>query len=193
MTSSKERGCRQPRGVLGSQGVQIAVQHNKWSKQMKITVMGASGRIGTRLVEDLPQAGIEVVSASPSLTGVDSVMGEGLRSAISGADVVIDVTTPRHLATAPRWRFSRPPPGICWRLPRMQASATISPFQWWERLALSKAIISTPRWCRKISSGQRGGTIPSSIPRNSSSSSAAWSIWRRMETASGFPRRPYSP
>ncbi|MBA1347754.1 SDR family oxidoreductase [Rhizobium sp. WYCCWR 11146] len=59
---------------------------------MKITVMGASGRIGTRLVEDLRQAGIEVVSASPSLTGVDSVTGEGLRSAIAGADVVIDVT-----------------------------------------------------------------------------------------------------
>lgn len=59
---------------------------------MKITVMGASGRIGTRLVEDLSQAGIEVVSASPSLGRVDSVTGEGLRKAIAGADVVIDVT-----------------------------------------------------------------------------------------------------
>ncbi|MBA9030036.1 nucleoside-diphosphate-sugar epimerase [Rhizobium leguminosarum] len=68
---------------------------------MKITVMGASGRIGTRLVEDLPQARIEVVSASPSLTGVDSVTGEGLRSAISGADVVIDVT---NAASRRPWR-----------------------------------------------------------------------------------------
>lgn len=59
---------------------------------MKITVMGASGRIGTRLVEDLRQAGIEVVTASPSLGGVDSVTGEGLKPAIAGADVVIDVT-----------------------------------------------------------------------------------------------------
>ncbi|TCL67176.1 NAD(P)H-binding protein [Rhizobium sp. BK251] len=59
---------------------------------MKITVMGASGRIGTRLVENLRQAGIEVITASPSLGGINSVTGEGLRSAIAGADVVIDVT-----------------------------------------------------------------------------------------------------
>ncbi|PZM13771.1 SDR family oxidoreductase [Rhizobium tubonense] len=58
---------------------------------MKITVMGASGRIGTRLVENLRQAGIEVVTASTSL-GVNSVTGEGLEPAIAGADVVIDVT-----------------------------------------------------------------------------------------------------
>lgn len=58
---------------------------------MKITVMGASGRIGTRLVESLRQEGIEVIAASTSL-GVDSVTGEGLRPAIAGADVVIDVT-----------------------------------------------------------------------------------------------------
>jgi uncharacterized protein YbjT (DUF2867 family) len=58
---------------------------------MKITVMGASGRIGTRLVDSLRQEGIEVVAASTSL-GVDSVTGEGLKPAIAGADVVIDVT-----------------------------------------------------------------------------------------------------
>ncbi|MGO4570133.1 SDR family oxidoreductase [Rhizobium sp. 2YAF20] len=58
---------------------------------MKITVMGASGRIGTRLVDNLRQEGIEVVAASTSL-GVDSVTGEGLKPAIAGADVVIDVT-----------------------------------------------------------------------------------------------------
>jgi uncharacterized protein YbjT (DUF2867 family) len=58
---------------------------------MKITVMGASGRIGTRLVDSLRQEGIEVVAASTSL-GVDSVTGEGLKPAMAGADVVIDVT-----------------------------------------------------------------------------------------------------
>ncbi|SFJ33960.1 Uncharacterized conserved protein YbjT, contains NAD(P)-binding and DUF2867 domains [Phyllobacterium sp. CL33Tsu] len=58
---------------------------------MKITVMGASGLIGTRLVEKLRQAGMEVVGASPSL-GVDSVTEEGLRGAINSAEVVIDVT-----------------------------------------------------------------------------------------------------
>ncbi len=58
---------------------------------MKITVMGASGLIGTHLVEKLRQAGVEVIAASTSL-GVDSVTGEGLRAAIAGADAVVDVT-----------------------------------------------------------------------------------------------------
>jgi uncharacterized protein YbjT (DUF2867 family) len=58
---------------------------------MKITVMGATGRIGTHLVEKLGQAGVEVVAASTSL-GVNSVTGEGLRATIAEADVVIDVT-----------------------------------------------------------------------------------------------------
>jgi uncharacterized protein YbjT (DUF2867 family) len=58
---------------------------------MKITVMGATGRIGTHLVDKLGQAGAKVVTASSSL-GVNSVTGEGLRAAIAGADVVIDVT-----------------------------------------------------------------------------------------------------
>jgi uncharacterized protein YbjT (DUF2867 family) len=41
---------------------------------MKITVMGATGRIGTHLVEKLEEAGVEVVAASTSL-GVNSATG----------------------------------------------------------------------------------------------------------------------
>ncbi|UXN58893.1 SDR family oxidoreductase [Phyllobacterium zundukense] len=58
---------------------------------MKITVMGASGLVGTQLVEKLRQMDIEVVPASLSF-GVNSVTGEGLTAVISGADAVIDVT-----------------------------------------------------------------------------------------------------
>lgn len=58
---------------------------------MKVTVMGASGRIGSRLVESLRQAGAEVVLASPTF-GVNSVTREGLRTSLTGADAVIDVT-----------------------------------------------------------------------------------------------------
>jgi uncharacterized protein YbjT (DUF2867 family) len=58
---------------------------------MKITVMGASGLVGTQLVEKLRQMDIEVVPASISF-GVNSVTGEGLTAVISGADAVIDVT-----------------------------------------------------------------------------------------------------
>ncbi|APO72813.1 NAD(P)-binding domain-containing protein (plasmid) [Rhizobium gallicum] len=58
---------------------------------MKITVIGATGRIGTHLVDKLEEAGVEVIAASTSL-GVNSVTGESLGPAIAGADVVIDVT-----------------------------------------------------------------------------------------------------
>jgi len=50
---------------------------------MKITVIGASGRIGTRLVEKLRQTHAEVITASPSL-GVNSATGEGLAPASYG-------------------------------------------------------------------------------------------------------------
>ncbi|MFD2611212.1 SDR family oxidoreductase [Paenibacillus gansuensis] len=63
---------------------------------MKIVVIGGSGLIGNKLVNNLRKLGHEVVAASPSL-GVNSVTGEGLAEAISGAQVVVDVTN------APSW------------------------------------------------------------------------------------------
>ena len=57
---------------------------------MKIVVIGGSGLIGTKLVNKLRQQGHEVVAASPS-SGVDTITGEGLASALSGAQVVVDV------------------------------------------------------------------------------------------------------
>ncbi|MBA2937724.1 SDR family oxidoreductase [Paenibacillus sp. CGMCC 1.16610] len=63
---------------------------------MKIVVIGGSGLIGKKLVNNLRELGHEVVAASPSL-GINSVTGEGLAAAISGAQVVVDVTN------APSW------------------------------------------------------------------------------------------
>ena len=57
---------------------------------MKIAVIGASGLIGTQLVESLTRGGHEVVAASRS-TGVDVLTGDGLADALDGADVVVDV------------------------------------------------------------------------------------------------------
>jgi uncharacterized protein YbjT (DUF2867 family) len=57
---------------------------------MKIVVVGGTGLIGSRLVEILREKGHDVVPASPS-TGVDSVTGEGLAAALSGADVLVDI------------------------------------------------------------------------------------------------------
>ena len=57
---------------------------------MKIVVIGGSGLIGTKLVNNLRQQGQEVVAASPS-SGVNTVTGEGLAQALVGAQVVVDV------------------------------------------------------------------------------------------------------
>src|SRR6185437_8480230 len=57
---------------------------------MKIVVIGGTGLIGSKTVAILRQGGHEVVAASPK-SGVNSITGEGLKEAISGAQVVIDL------------------------------------------------------------------------------------------------------
>lgn len=59
--------------------------------EMKIVVVGASGLIGTKVVERLGRKGHEVVPASRS-SGVNTITGEGLAAALAGADVVLDVS-----------------------------------------------------------------------------------------------------
>ena len=66
---------------------------------MKIVVIGGSGLIGSRLVNNLREHGHEAVAASPK-SGVNSVTGEGLRDALKGASVVVDVTN------SPSWEDS---------------------------------------------------------------------------------------
>jgi uncharacterized protein YbjT (DUF2867 family) len=58
---------------------------------MKIVVIGASGLIGSKLVSILRQGGHEVVEASLA-SGVNTLTGEGLVEALTGAEVVVDVT-----------------------------------------------------------------------------------------------------
>ena len=57
---------------------------------MKIVVIGGTGRIGSKTVAILRQRGQEVVAASPK-SGVNSITGEGLKEAMSSAQVVIDL------------------------------------------------------------------------------------------------------
>ncbi len=60
---------------------------------MKIVVIGGTGLIGSRTVAILRETGHEVVAASPK-GGVNTVTGEGLKEAIAGAQVVIDLSNP---------------------------------------------------------------------------------------------------
>src|SRR5437868_2553409 len=57
---------------------------------MKIVVIGGTGRIGSKVVAILRQGGHEVVAASPN-TGVNTITGEGVKEAVAGAQVVIDL------------------------------------------------------------------------------------------------------
>ena len=66
---------------------------------MKIVVIGGSGLIGKKVVNDLRQRGHEVVAASRS-SGVDALTGEGLARAFAGAAVVVDVSNSPSFADA---------------------------------------------------------------------------------------------
>jgi uncharacterized protein YbjT (DUF2867 family) len=57
---------------------------------MKIVVIGGTGLIGAKTVAILRKGGHHVVAASPN-TGVNTITGEGLKEAMAGAQVVIDL------------------------------------------------------------------------------------------------------
>ncbi len=57
---------------------------------MKIVVIGGTGLIGSKTVAILRHGGHDVVAASPN-TGVNTITGEGLKEAVAGAQVVIDL------------------------------------------------------------------------------------------------------
>jgi len=57
---------------------------------MKIVVIGGTGLIGSKTVAILRQGGHEVIAASPN-SGVNTITGEGVKEAVAGAQVVIDL------------------------------------------------------------------------------------------------------
>ena len=57
---------------------------------MKIVVIGGTGLIGSKTVAILRAGGHEVVAASPR-NGINSITGEGLKDAVAGAQLVIDL------------------------------------------------------------------------------------------------------
>jgi uncharacterized protein YbjT (DUF2867 family) len=57
---------------------------------MKIVVIGGTGLIGSKVVAKLKQKGHDAIAASPN-TGVNTITGEGLKEAMAGTQVVIDL------------------------------------------------------------------------------------------------------
>ncbi len=62
------------------------------NSSQRIAVTGATGRVGTHLVEILAQRGHDVVPIARS-KGVDVVTGEGLDEALVGVETIIDAAT----------------------------------------------------------------------------------------------------
>ncbi|MFC4949142.1 SDR family oxidoreductase [Pseudonocardia sp. GCM10023141] len=70
---------------------------------MKISVIGGTGLIGSRVVENLNTAGHEAVPHALS-TGVDVITGQGVAAAVAGADVVVNLTnSPTFDAASPEF------------------------------------------------------------------------------------------
>src|SRR5881394_4542719 len=72
--------------------------------KMKIVVIGGTGLIGTKVVNNLSERGHEVVAASPS-KGVNTLTGEGLTEALTGAQVVVDVANSPSFEDKPALEF----------------------------------------------------------------------------------------
>lgn len=57
---------------------------------MKIVVIGGTGLIGSKVVQNLRDQNHQVVAASPA-TGINTITGEGLAEALKNTDIVIDL------------------------------------------------------------------------------------------------------
>jgi uncharacterized protein YbjT (DUF2867 family) len=57
---------------------------------MKIVVIGGTGLIGSKVVAKLKAKGHDAIAAAPN-TGVNTITGEGLKEAMAGTQVVIDL------------------------------------------------------------------------------------------------------
>jgi nucleoside-diphosphate-sugar epimerase len=153
---------------------------------MKITVIGGTGLIGTRLVRRLQATGHDVLAASRS-TGVNSYTGEGLEDALAGADVLVDVSNSSYTDEAGARDFFY--------------TSTMNLLSYGEaagvghHVALSvvgivwharRAGTSSPKMSRSGSSESRGARTRSFTRRSSSNSSAASRITRRAATSSAL-------
>jgi uncharacterized protein YbjT (DUF2867 family) len=71
---------------------------------MKITVIGATGLIGSTVVDQLKRDGHQVVAASLS-SGANVLTGEGLTEAVEGAHVLVDVVNSPSFEDGPVMDF----------------------------------------------------------------------------------------
>ena len=71
---------------------------------MKVVVIGGTGLIGSKVLTKLTEHGHQSIAASPN-TGVNTLTGEGLTDALTGAQVVVDVSNSPSFEDGPAWDF----------------------------------------------------------------------------------------
>lgn len=74
------------------------------SQSSKIVIIGGTGLIGTKVGKILTDRGHEVIAASPS-RGINVLTGEGLAEALTGAQVVVDVSNSPSFEDGPVMDF----------------------------------------------------------------------------------------
>ena len=114
---------------------------------MKIVVIGGTGLIGSKTVAILRQRGHEVVAGSPQ-SGVNTITGEGLKEALAGAQVVIDLAIRPRLRTRRYWNSSRLPSATSSQRRPQRASGIMSRYPSSQSIGLTMAI-SAPRSPRR--------------------------------------------
>src|ERR1700733_910639 len=82
--------CSATSGELHQNPFGFASHRQTEVKPMKIVVIGGTGLIGSKTVAILRQGGHDVVAASPQ-SGVNTITGQGLKEALAGVQVVIDL------------------------------------------------------------------------------------------------------
>jgi uncharacterized protein YbjT (DUF2867 family) len=85
-------------------GIPNRRNHRLRGKTMKIVVIGGTGVLGSKVVDRLRAHGDQAVAASPK-TGVNTLTGEGLAEALTGADVVVDVSNSPSFDDDPAMEF----------------------------------------------------------------------------------------
>jgi len=90
-TAALRRSAVDWRAYNDCQAIQMpSASNDNGGTSMKIVVIGGTGLIGSKTVAILRQGGHEVVAGSPQ-SGINTITGEGLKEAMAGTQVVIDL------------------------------------------------------------------------------------------------------
>jgi uncharacterized protein YbjT (DUF2867 family) len=90
LRQSTGNAARQHRPDPNIEGAPWGRMNHPSRKTMKIVVIGGTGLIGRKVVQDLRARGHFVIATSPA-SGVNAMTGEGLRQALVGTNVVVDL------------------------------------------------------------------------------------------------------